>query len=249
MRKLLSDLFGWKATLQSVVYSIIFTGLTRLWLWLADVHLTPRREAAFWVLGMLTVACLFGLSSFFLRESERPKFIIDLMHISWVERDPGAPTGLILVVEIVNRGAPSAAKMWRLWIQPPAARPIRARSLSVPRPLPLPTSENVFRVITSNEWLYNKTATPIARGGMAVGILLFDITLNKELINQPGTQFILSCDDVYGRPFSLTRSVDALAPLPALTDLSWPGLESHIEVRNERGEVIPQPITAKRESI
>jgi hypothetical protein len=210
---------------------------------MAQVRFTATREAAFWVLGLSTVAVLGLAVSYFRHQAAQSQFIITIYHIYSVETSnlPVGQTGIMIVVEIVNQGGPSVARNWQVAIQPQGGTVRATQRLSIPVPLPIPHDANNKRVtlILSDESLYNKTAVPIAQGGMAMGLVFAATSFRASTFDRPDTQFIVSCTDVYGRTYTAIKNVDSLEPGPSLASVTWPGRVTQLIERKESDTPTP----------
>ena len=120
-------------------------------------------------------------------------------------------TGIALVAQIWNTGAPSVATSWDLLVYPGSGLPERALFTVMPDTLRVSGSGGL--VLRATESLAEKTKTSTIGATPTEGRLLFYTGLRHSVVMAPDTKLELTVKDIYGVETKKTQSIrDWLPP-------------------------------------
>lgn len=159
-------------------------------------------------LYVISIACIFT-AFFFSWKDEKDRFYPGLrIHIDQTNIAPAPPSStlLTLVVSVKNVGDPSVLEDCSSTVTFADGSQIIGRRLVVPEPLTLEGHEGK-QVFLPGSALYDRMATPLAKGGKTMGISMFTLpNISSESLRE-GTKVHLSCKDVIGNTIEAVHSL------------------------------------------
>jgi hypothetical protein len=131
-------------------------------------------------------------------EDQRPQLRIQINQIIVGNLREFGRIGIVVVVTVRNTGSDSIADHWAFRITPNGGFPRECDIQHVMGRTKFKTDVGVF---STDQAIYDQTAKPIPRGGLARGFLLTIDTegMTREQIEADGTKLEVSCLDVTGR--------------------------------------------------
>jgi hypothetical protein len=164
------------------------------------------------------------------KERRTPELKTDVIQAAcgqYIQADNKKFTALTFVVEVTNLGVmPSVVKDWKLEVFVPG-NVFRC----LPPPFPKFTLEvdgALNTVLKENDYLANKTFTPITSGAMTRGFLVFFVPLPPALVNVKGTKTILHFQDSTGKDYEIINDTFPYASTSGFVK-HIPGMEIEIE--------------------
>jgi hypothetical protein len=152
---------------------------------------------------------------------------IDFVHIGSSFIDPDV-TIINLVISVRNEGLPSVAESWRFWVTLPDGPKLQISPQHQDQPLQIQLLDSDIKEMVLDGTIYDKTATPIANGGMVRGYAMFLAPEIARAAIVPGTRFDVECEDISGRRSSAEY---VLPESPDSAPYHYPGFDLKMKRR------------------
>jgi hypothetical protein len=195
--------FSWAVINNWAGYATGGLVVALIWLWSTLKQIPISRK-----LG-ITLALIFLFFAFFNAwhnqySRSHPGFVLQIQQ-NGIGTNLAGGTIVFIQAVIFNRGAPSIAHDWMLYVTPIGEKEINAKLLLVTKenPIVFQDQKNGSWTFNSEDTLYYKTTTPIPSGGQASGVLVFTVEgKDKATVGQKGTKLKLACMDVFENDIS-----------------------------------------------
>ena len=132
-----------------------------------------------------------------------------------VPNDPGInPPQAYLNVSILNRRAPSIAEGWHVDVVISGVR-TTAQNIPIIGPIHLMFPNGQSIILRKNNAIYEKTMTPIPRGGLVRGWLMVSVPgTTPAAVTTAGTRWIVSFKDYEGKTYEAQHEFTGIANPP-----------------------------------
>lgn len=113
-------------------------------------------------------------------------------------------TTVTIVASVANNGPPTVAENFRLEMTLPGRVPLAGQPVILPADTQIHLgwgSDGEALVLSGRDYLPEKTLVPIPTGGIARGVLMFNVPVPLAEVHSGSPTFRLSCVDVNGREF------------------------------------------------
>jgi hypothetical protein len=195
--------FSWAVLNNWAGYTTGGVVVALIWLWSTLQQVPISRQMG------IAVALTFLFFAFFNAwrdqyKRSHPGFVLQIQQ-NGIGTNPNKDVVVFIQAVLWNRGTPSIAHDWKLYVTTTDNKEIIAKTLLVTKENPI-----IFHDQTNGNWtfnsqdtLYYKTTAPVPSGGQAAGVLAFLIEgQDKATIAQEGTKLKLVCVDVFHNEIS-----------------------------------------------
>lgn len=167
-------------------------GLLLIWWDAKRERISPRAIA-----GSIADEVTRQKTEFHLSMSGGNVFIPD----EWPDR-----TGIGLDAEIWNTGAPSIVTSWSMRITPNGGQPVIAQPTKMPNVLSATGEFNSARLLAANSLELKTKQTPVGITPVS-GVLLFYVSLPKNIVSANDTSWELTAKDIYEKEVRVSHLV------------------------------------------
>jgi len=160
-----------------------------------------------------------------LNAQRNPEFSCGIDQVSDLVNQGGAmgSSVVLLIANVKNTGAESTADSYSLVAQMLDGSVIHGRPLTIPERLPVTYVNGFQRIVSANQALYAKTASPVEHNAFKRGFLMFQLQgLSTEQLEASVKLYVLTFKDIYGKETGCSSRPDYSGPG---TTLSFPGLD------------------------
>lgn len=208
----------------------LFIALGRVFRATTGQPMTAKQELIFWAAGIVFLTAVLAIVNVRfvapLRQAKHiPNFKCEITDVivgirgspgmpnvsDQTQRTQSLPTGVTLLVTIVNSGAPSIAWKWKLKIKLASGHVREAVALTGPSNATLVSEVgNKPITLTTDRYLPNRLLeSPVSTGSAKVGWVSFQFdNITHDEIKRIGTEFVVEFQDSEGRTTTATCSME-----------------------------------------
>lgn len=208
MRTYLSDLFSFRSVVSNIVWAILISLAVRAITWLGQVHLASYREVGFWIIVPTTALIVLGILSSLVNQGPRLTVSIDQATYAPMT-DDNTSTAVILFASALNAGTPTILDNWHLDVRLSPTTTVTGQLQHISETITLVDVNGRRMVYSAKHSLVDKSVeNPIPTGGRLAGLLFFKIpNVTRETVYRPETLLLLTCTDVRGQKYHVSRQV------------------------------------------
>jgi len=206
------DLFGGMFTARWIFQNVAWSLLVTFVLWIFEKvrgkQLEAQRKILFWIVSFVGIFLVVSILTYAGKGIAAPDLKGSFDQVTFTTLEPGHATGILVLFEVRNNGAPSIVDNFALTVSTPERGPTTAQPVFIPKALALPpspgTSALPIPLVCGKDALYRKTGEqPLITGGLARGYLFYQLPgYNPENVSNPtGTQFSMTFTDVTGKRY------------------------------------------------
>lgn len=205
IHSILGEAFRFDSLVVTIIHSILWTAMTALVFHAFGRKLWTRVE--FWAISLLSFFVILGVLGSYAPRESAADFEADILNVAIGSDDRGIPS-VALHMAVSNKGAPSAIKNWRVFVELTngSVAELEILGLGSPTVVTMVWQDKAFMVVPDS-MIFNKTLERVAQGERIGGIIscLVPSDVDPSVLDQPGIILRVTFDDVYGNTYQVER--------------------------------------------
>jgi len=162
-----------------------------IWLWSTLKQIPVSRKLG---IGLALIFLLFAFFNAWRTQylKTHPGLRLEIVQLGTANGQTPNDSRILIWAALANRGEPTTADSWELFINVPNQLPLKAETLYLDptRPIGYGMSNGQERRLSGDDILYNKAMRqPIQKGMKEVGFLGFEANIQRAVIEKKGTIF------------------------------------------------------------